>query len=265
MLKPLLAHWRERPQRTWSVIVTVFGDAVVPRGGSVPLGALIELAGALGIDAGAVRTAMSRLVADGWTERRRVGRSSAYQLTPKGQTVFTSAASRIYAARAPAWEGAFHLVLQPENRAALEEAGFGQALPGLWVAAQPSRDTSGLTLTATCDRPTARALTARAWPLELLAAAFTRFNTAFADLPAASDPAPLEAMAARTLLVHEYRRIVLFAPDLPAELLPTDWPGEAARQLCAAAYRGLLPASEHWLDSHDLPPPDLSLLQRFVL
>ena len=52
------------------------------------------------------------------------------------------------------------------------------------------------------------------------------------------------------LLVHEYRRIVLRDPILPAEILPTSWPGTAARQLCADIYTRVLPASERWLDVH---------------
>ena len=133
-LGPLLAHWREKPQRTWSVVVTVFGDAIVPRGGSVWLATLVDLLAALGVDAGAVRTAMSRLVADGWTQRRRVSRSSAYELTPKGVATFTAAADLIYAAGPPDWDGVFQLVLQPPDRAAMARAGFAQAIPGLWVA-----------------------------------------------------------------------------------------------------------------------------------
>jgi len=39
-------------------------------------------------------------------------------------------------------------------------------------------------------------------------------------------------------------------PLLPGALLPAHWPGTAARQLCREIYRGLLPASEQWLDRH---------------
>ena len=263
-LAPLLAHWREKPQRTWSVVVTVFGDAIVPRGGSVWLATLVDLLAALGVDAGAVRTAMSRLVADGWTERRRVSRSSAYELTPKGIATFTAAADLIYAAGPPDWDGVFQMVVQPPDRAAAARAGFAQAIPGLWVAtgATPPR-AGGIVLEATTDPDSARALVAQAWRLDRIAAAFTRFTAAFSALPGWSDPAPVEAMAARTLLIHEYRRIVLQAPALPAEVLPPDWPGAAARRLCAEAYATLLPASEAWLTGHKQPPAHPELFQRF--
>src|SRR5919204_4704966 len=49
-----------RPVRAWSLIVTLYGDAIVPRGGSLWLGSLTEIMDLFGIDAGHVRTACSR-------------------------------------------------------------------------------------------------------------------------------------------------------------------------------------------------------------
>jgi phenylacetic acid degradation operon negative regulatory protein len=62
---------------------------------------------------------------------------------------------------------------------------------------------------------------------------------------------------------------VLRDPLLPAALLPADWPGRAARELCAEIYRGVLPASEQWLDRHGLnetgplPTASVELARRF--
>src|SRR6187200_445729 len=58
----------------------------------------------------------------------------------------------------------------------------------------------------------------------------------------------VDAFTARILLIHHYRRVVLRDPLLPTALLPSDWPGRAARALCGEIYRRLLPASEQWLD-----------------
>lgn len=58
---------------------------------------------------------------------------------------------------------------------------------------------------------------------------------------------PAEAFYARTLLIHEYRRVLLRDPNLPAAFLPPHWPGVRARQLCEALYRGLLEPSEKHL------------------
>jgi phenylacetic acid degradation operon negative regulatory protein len=51
--------------------------------------------------------------------------------------------------------------------------------------------------------------------------------------------------------------------------LPRDWPGRAARELAGDIYRGVLPASEQWLDRHasnengPLPAPGKELSRRF--
>jgi hypothetical protein len=82
----------------WSMIVTFMGDAIGPRGGVVSAAALQGLMQHLGIGAGAVRTAVSRLSAEGWIERSREGRNSFYQLSGAvGETVH-AAERRIYAA-----------------------------------------------------------------------------------------------------------------------------------------------------------------------
>ena len=72
---------------------------------------------------------------------------------------------------------------------------------------------------------------------------------------------PMEAMAARVLLIHQYRRIVLRDPRLPDAVLPEHWPGTAARCLCAEVYRALLPASEAWLDAHAIDETGAALVR----
>src|SRR5260221_12339463 len=91
-LGQVLDHLRREPSRTWSIIITVYGDAIVPRGGCVWLGTLLAFFKALGIADGVLRTAMSRLASDGWLERRRVGRNSFYRLAEKGRETFREAA-----------------------------------------------------------------------------------------------------------------------------------------------------------------------------
>src|SRR5690606_23214363 len=51
--------------RVWSLVITIFGDMIVPRGGRVALSVLQEITGRLGVEAGPVRTAMSRPGASG--------------------------------------------------------------------------------------------------------------------------------------------------------------------------------------------------------
>lgn len=259
-LGQILEHVRAEPSRTWSIIVTVFGDAIVPRGGSVWLGTLLVVFKAMGISEGVVRTAVSRLATDGWLERSRVGRNSFYRLADKGRDTFRQAAAQIYRPKPPPWHGHFEMVLldDPAPRAQLRAEGWGAPAPGIWLRAAGSGAAplpeGALRLEACGDDGANRALAARAWPLDETGAAYQRFVRAFSPLREAlageADLSDLDALVARVLLIHEYRRIVLRDPILPAEILPEPWPGHAARAVCAEVYRRLLEPSERWLDAN---------------
>ncbi len=87
-----------KPARIWSLIVTLYGDAIVPRGGSLWIGSLIEIMALFRIDAGHVRTAVSRLSSDGWLASTKRGRASYYRLSRSGEDEFLQATQRIYSA-----------------------------------------------------------------------------------------------------------------------------------------------------------------------
>jgi phenylacetic acid degradation operon negative regulatory protein len=282
-LGEILRHLRAEPSRTWSVIITVFGDAIVPRGGSVWLGTLVRFFAALGSNDGVVRTAMSRLAADGWLERSRVGRNSFYHLTEKGRVTFREATAHIYGAHARGWNGHFEMLFignareRESMRPQLLTAGFGTVAPGVWIAPAgtpvPRLARGVLHLDASCDLATARKLAQQCWPLERTAGAYARLLTLFTPLATALDAAmpiaEIDAFIARILLIHEYRRVILRDPTLPPELLPPAWTGVAARELVSRLYHRLLPASERWLDRHGqnaagkLPAPGPELARRF--
>src|SRR5438552_5155961 len=95
-LARIIEHLKREPSRTGSIAITLFGDAIVPRGGSVWLGTLLEFFQTLQIDSGVVRTAMSRLAADGWLERDKIGRNSFYRLAQKGRLTFDAAVTHVY-------------------------------------------------------------------------------------------------------------------------------------------------------------------------
>jgi phenylacetic acid degradation operon negative regulatory protein len=280
---------RERPIRAWSWIVTIYGDVVVPRGGELALGSLLAICAALGIEGGVVRTALTRLVANGLIERRRVGRNSFHRLASRMADEFARATERIYFATPQRWSGAWRLAILPAGSEggqgeALRQAGYGQLAPGVLIAplGAGGRLYSGreplpgpaILLDATgaaADGPT---LATRAWNLARLAEDYRAFLATFAPLEAAfvagSAVDDLEALALRIRLVHAYRRIALKDPLLPGELLPPGWPGHEARRVCALIYRRVREPSERWLDRHGasaqgpLPAPDQSLHRRFA-
>lgn len=267
----LLAAWRAEPSRTGSLIISAYGDAIVPRGGEVGLADLIDLLGGLGIGGGVVRTAVSRLLRDGWLERHRMGRNSFYQLAEPGRAVFAEAARRIYGPLDTPWGGRFRLALPDAgaDRAGLEAAGYVLLAPGVLVAPDSAvaPGPGALHLLASGEGETMRAVAARAWPLERVATRYKAFLDLFAPLSVTAF-APAEALRARVLLIHEYRRAALRDPHLPAALLPPGWPGVAARRVCKQLYAALLQRSESALDtmtnrSGPLPKPGPDLFSRF--
>jgi phenylacetic acid degradation operon negative regulatory protein len=282
-LARIIDQLKREPSRTGSIVITVFGDAIVPRGGSVWLGTLLEFFSTLDIDGGVVRTAMSRLAADGWLEREKAGRNSFYRLVKKGRQTFDAATKHIYDPRPSDWTGRFELLLigsggdRDAAREALKNAGFGSPLPGVWVAPSgvpiPEEATAAIRLEVSAEDDSGRRLLRESWPLDRTADAYRKFMKTFEPLRGWIDRSArmseLDAFAARILLIHYYRRVVLRDPLLPAVLLPPDWPGRAARELCGDIYRGLLPASERWLDRHGmnengpLPKAGAELERRF--
>jgi phenylacetic acid degradation operon negative regulatory protein len=263
-LDRIIEELKREPSRTGSIVITVFGDAIVPRGGSVWLGTLLEFFKALDIDGGVVRTAVSRLASDGWLERNRVGRNSFYRLAATGRHTFDIATRHIYDPPPQDWTGRFELLLignaqdRDASREALRSAGFGSPLPGVWVAPSgapiPDEASRAIRLEVSAEDDSGRRLLADSWPLEQIADAYLKFMKTFEPLRGwITRRAPLangDAFTARILLIHHYRRVVLRDPLLPLALLPKDWPGRAARALCGEIYRAILPASEQWLDGH---------------
>jgi phenylacetic acid degradation operon negative regulatory protein len=282
-LSRIIDQLKREPSRTGSIIVTVFGDAIVPRGGSVWLGTLLQFFETLNIDSSVVRTAISRLTADGWFERNKVGRNSFYRLVQRERLTFDIATRHIYDPPPSDWTGRFELLLigngedRDAAREALKNAGFGSPLPGVWVAPSgapiPEEAASAIRLEVSAEDEAGRRLLSESWPLDRTADAYLKFMKTFEPLRGWINRrerlTDAEAFTARILLIHHYRRVVLRDPLLPTALLPRDWPGRAARKLCGEIYRGLLPASEQWLDRYGtneagaLPKAGAELGRRF--
>ena len=82
----IVKEFRSRPTlRAGSLITTVFGDSIAPRGGTVWLGSLIRAMAEFGVSERLVRTSVFRLVKDGWLQSSQVGRRSFYSLTNEGR------------------------------------------------------------------------------------------------------------------------------------------------------------------------------------
>ncbi len=249
--------------RVWSLIITFFGDSVALRGGRVALSTLQDAMGLLNVEPGAVRTALSRLAREGWVQREREGRLSFYKLTDQGQAAFDEPTKRIYAGAAPDWDGEWSVAIEVGERArenasaCLRNRGFVSLGGRAWLRA--GADADGLPDDVLLISGTGSDLPApllSLWKLDEHAAHYTAFIADWKSFGAPDMLSPGDCMAARTLLIHDWRRIVLRDPGLPDALLPEGWVGHDARKLVRQAYHDLLPGSENWLNAKGLPVPN---------
>lgn len=241
------------PVRNWSLIVTFYGDFVMPRGGELWLTTLSEVLGHLDIKSNSVRAAMRRLEQDGYLERRRQGRNSHYALSPRALALSHEAEALIYRRTAPVAARGWDVVVpaRAADRKALEAEGYRNLITGMFMrpvrpgAAVPA---GALHMVAHGDDA---AIAGALYPLEAIA---TRYEAFLAAVPIvavrAAGAGPLEAVVLRLALVHGFRRIVLRDPHLTPSALPPGWPAGEAYAAFAEAYAALVPASEAWMDAH---------------
>ena len=90
------AFLESHTMRANSLIISVYGDAVAPHGGTVWLGSFIRLVAPLGLNPRMVRTSVFRLSKEKWLVSEQIGRRSYYSLTATGRRRFEHAYRRIY-------------------------------------------------------------------------------------------------------------------------------------------------------------------------
>ncbi|MBB1485974.1 phenylacetic acid degradation operon negative regulatory protein PaaX [Oceanospirillum sediminis] len=281
---------QQRPIRAGSLIITVYGDSIAPRGGTVWLGSLINILEPLGLNQRLIRTSVFRLAKEEWLTSEQVGRRSYYSLTGSGRRRFEKAFKRVYAPVLPDWDGRWCIVLanqidQDLRKPVKEELGwlgFGNISPG--VFAHPMADMAELRTTLkdinalddaiifettqqelVSSRPL-RLLVKDCWNLDELSESYrlflNKFRPIWNELKNEDYLDPEDCFLVRTLLIHEYRRVLLRDPQLPEELLPSDWEGTAARLLCRNLYRLVTSNTEQHLsvclETAEGPLPDAS-------
>ena len=290
LITKLLAGSRPR---AGSLAITVFGDCVAQHGGSVWLGSLVSCLEHFGLNAQQCRTAIFRLGQDDWIESERRGRRRFCRLSSEGHRQYERAARRIYAAATPDWNGEWTLLMpsgiDADQRDVLRRRlgwlGFANFPNGL--LAHPCPDASAVSLTIaelglseqvvvweakSDDIAVLREQVSASWALNDLSLRYRDFKTRFEDILDRRDSAQLsgrDAFVIRTLLIHEYRRLILKTVDLPADLLPAEWPGFETRTLVNRLYGKLAQSSSQWAADHllgvdgPLGPPRSEFAARF--
>jgi phenylacetic acid degradation operon negative regulatory protein len=226
---------------------------------------LIRLLQPVGIAAPAVRTAISRMSAQGWLEPTRVDAAPGYRATRRAIERLTEAASRIYRRSPEPWDGRWRLVFVdlPRERGArarlreeLRYLGYAEHAPAVWLCPFERAEVDEVVARAGGSARHAVAVDLTpdpvgAWDLARLAGSYAAWpDLADALVTGGSDDLGDEdesAFAARFRLVHEWRKFLFADPGLPAELLPRDWPGEAAADLFTSEAARLKPSSDRFV------------------
>jgi phenylacetic acid degradation operon negative regulatory protein len=263
-------HGGGQTMQARSALFDLYGDYLRPRGGRAPVAALVRLLAPLGIAAPAVRTAVSRMVRQGWLHPLRLSTGPGYLLSPKAARRLDEAAARIYRTGRAGWDGTFDLIVidTPPQRgdrsrlaANLAFLGYGNIDDATWVATRTTDEVDALlresglryerfTASHAAGTAGAMALVRRAWNLDEISGAYERFVRELRPVVAtinehSSDEA---CYAARFRLVHAWRTFLFSDPQLPPALLPQRWPGTAAAAFFDRHAGRLRPAADRYVD-----------------
>lgn len=256
-----------------SLLLTLLGEFVYPRGGSVWTSSIVSGLETVGITERNARQAIARLGDQGIVEAERHGRRTRWHLTDRGTRLLATGSDRIYSfgRRADTWDEMWLLVICsiPESQRAtrhqfrtqLTFEGFGFITPTIAVSPHAERekaandilDDLGLTDTALTFRSASGSMTddasvlRTAWDLDALTAEYAAFIDAFGAATTRASSGD-EAMASTLLLVDAWRRFPFVDPELPTALLPERWIGARAHQLFDRQHVALNAAALAWYD-----------------
>src|SRR4051812_42123490 len=222
-----------------SALFDLYGDHLRHRGGVAPIAALVRLLAPLDIAAPAVRTAVSRMVRQGWLQAVDSDNVRGYGRSDRATRRLDEAAARIYRHRpAEAWDGCWSIALvshSPDRTTrerlhrAMEYLGYRQLQGDAWIAVRPAAEldsvveAEGLTVTAFHGSHVGDqdAMVRRLFRPTDLAAAYRGWLDEARTLIGSADASdPRTAFAARSRLLHEWRKFLFRDPGLPRELLP---------------------------------------------
>lgn len=135
-----------------SAVVDLYGDHLPAHGWWAPVASIVRLTGTVGVQAPATRTAISRLVAQGWLAPAQRGGVRGYAATPDARERWRHAHTRIYSPGPAPWDGSWHVVhvdsggerrRRDQVATTLSYLGYGRLGGGTWVSPRPSPELAG--------------------------------------------------------------------------------------------------------------------------
>lgn len=251
-----------------SALFDLYGDHLRHRGGVAPVAALVRLLAPLGVAAPAVRTAVSRMVRQGWLAPQETPQGPGYALTDRAVRRLDEAAERIYRQQpAQPWTGCWAVAVLEHAPArtvrervqrAMQYLGYRNLQGDTWVGLRRAHELAAVLAAegiAATEFDGAHvgddvALVHRLFRLDELAAAYRSWLAAAQALlaRAGADTTDETAFGVRSELVHEWRKFLFRDPGLPRELVPPGWAGNEAAAYFDEQSGRLLPAATRFVD-----------------
>ena len=224
-----------------TVVFALLAQYVLPRGGEVWLGSLIQAMAALDISEAAARSTILRLKKKGVLESQRMGRRTFYWLTDAGMRQLNVGGFRFSLPSEKAWDGTWisTRVLLPEIESDLRELGVWEYVSVFRSEYLGPGDPS--------------AIVAEAFPeLGILEAGYRDYIAEAKAVLQSLDAGLLDDEACFATRMHNLWEIYAVAKDdpiLPPALLPEDWPRFEAVELSAQVRHVLSAPAERFFDT----------------
>ncbi|MDQ2689670.1 MAG: PaaX family transcriptional regulator [Chloroflexota bacterium] len=248
------------------LLAAMFADFTFESAGRFPSAAITKALGDFGISEAGARSALSRVTRRGLLVPSREGRMTFYTVSEQNLTIRLDRLRRYlrFGEQRSAWDGRWTVAVfsvsepqrsvRPKLRAALEKLGMAPMADAVWVTPHDKR-AECLALRDEFAVPLAVMYAEfepggddlapeHAFDLAPIGDGYREFIETWRPLLLRSREGsvePSEAFVARVRMLDEWRRLVLTDPDLPVELLPTDWPRADARQVFVELWRDFGP------------------------
>ncbi len=228
-------------------------------GGWMAIADIITLLADFGIEETAIRSACSRMKANGLLVSEKREDSAGYRLSEEAVQILADGDGRIFRAADDGdpdsgWVLCVFSVPETERneryliRSRLTWLGFGQASPGVWIAPRTLRPEAermlqrlDVTRHVTVWEGTYRGfaeeteLVSTAWDLAPLREVYDRYIAEFEPTlerwNSSDSNAPRKAFIEYLESLSHWRRLPYLDPGLPQRLTPDDWPAHRARAL----------------------------------
>ena len=245
-----------------TIIFTLFGAYIIPRGREVWIGNLIKLLNTFSLSDNAIRLGLSRMSRQKLLRSRKKGRNSYYSLSKKGYDWMLCGRHRGLERECRPWDKKWRLLIYniPEKlrskrdalRKKLHNTGYGSLGPSIWLSPYDFKEEltmfiDKLKVSDHIERFEAkytwfreeRELIYKAWNIKDLEERYEKFIARYTHLLLTFKKKALnkenvdagECFAERFRSSAEFIEIALFDPMLPGELLPDDWAGFKAMEI----------------------------------